>query len=195
MENSLDLCILYLFLKKLYDYEDGIFLKIKRKFFYHFPNNQSLYRAVSLRDNNLEYAIQIYGNMDLWDTRKITNMSYLFESRLNLKDKIGGWDTSNVINMEGMFFNTLFNQDISGWNTSKVENMSHMFRFAIYFNQDISNWDTSSLRNTKYMFGNTRYFNQDLTKWKIEEIPENQYMFYRTQGLQKSNMIQWKVSL
>jgi surface protein len=42
-------------------------------------------------------------------------------------DDIGAWDTSNVVDMDHMFFeNTHFNQDISDWKTSKVKDMGYM---------------------------------------------------------------------
>ena len=37
---------------------------------------------------------------------------------------IGGWDTSNVTDMTGMFNGAMaFNQDIGGWNTASVTDM------------------------------------------------------------------------
>lgn len=75
------------------------------------------------------------------DTSAITDMSYLFirgakkldacgttyeyitTKRKNFSG-IGKWDTSNVTDMEGLFYKMKdFNEDISAWNTSKVENM------------------------------------------------------------------------
>ena len=50
------------------------------------------------------------------------------------------WYTANVTTMQGMFYGaTSFNQNISNWNVSNVENMNNMFREA-NFNQDISEW-------------------------------------------------------
>jgi len=67
---------------------------------------------------------------------------------------IGSWNTSNVVNMYGMFLNAAtFNQDIGNWNTSKVYSMANMFRNAYKFNQDLSAWDTCSISSdTSGMF-------------------------------------------
>ena len=55
---------------------------------------------------------------------------------------ISNWDTSNVTDMNRMFFGAKeFNQDIGNWDTSKVTNMVGMFLDANNFNKDyISNW-------------------------------------------------------
>jgi len=64
---------------------------------------------------------------------------------------VGTWDTSNITDMSGLFQQKVdFNQDISGWNTSHVVNMSSMFSSSDdagshSFNQDISCWDLSNV--------------------------------------------------
>ena len=177
-----DLCTLYLLLVTIKSYEIGIYLKIKRKFFYQFPNNKSLYNAVKIWYNNQKFALSIYGDISIWDTSKITDMSYLFEyysldedmysyGKYNIRyfnENIGAWNTSKVKNMKGMFYNSLFNNDISRWDTSQVEDMSYMFQYAIYFNQDISKWNIDKVKDTQYMLANTRYFNQDITNWNLK---------------------------
>ena len=40
---------------------------------------------------------------------------------------ISEWDVSNVKDMGGMFYSSLFNRDISEWDVSNVKNMWHMF--------------------------------------------------------------------
>ncbi|WP_230453473.1 DUF285 domain-containing protein [Mycoplasma capricolum] len=58
------------------------------------------------------------------------------------------WNTSNVTNMEYMFYGAKnFNQPIGNWNTSNVTNMEHMFDDAVSFNQDLSKWNTSKVIN------------------------------------------------
>ena len=43
-----------------------------------------------------------------------------------------GWDTSNITNMDSMFWdcNKLTNLDVSKWDTSNVTNMSWMFDYC-----------------------------------------------------------------
>lgn len=68
-------------------------------------------------------------------------------------------NTSNVTNMELMFYNAfLFNQHIN-WDVSKVTNMSNMFFQAISFNQNISFWNTQNVTNMASMFCGASNFN------------------------------------
>ena len=91
------------------------------------------------------------------DTRKITNMSYMFSGHPlgyglgEFNGDISKWNVSNVENMAGMFSNSKFNNDISRWDVSRVENMNSMFKDSI-FNQDILGWDVSNVENMTWMF-------------------------------------------
>ena len=61
-------------------------------------------------------------------TTKVTDMSALFQSKVNFNGNIITWDVSNVTNMANMFFNTqAFNQDIGAWDVGNVADMSNMF--------------------------------------------------------------------
>ena len=53
---------------------------------------------------------------------------------------ISTWDTSGVTDMEGLFEESSFNEDIGAWDTSGVTSMEGMFGEASAFNQDISSW-------------------------------------------------------
>ena len=60
----------------------------------------------------------------------ITDMSHLFEDT-EYNGDISMWDTSDVTDMQWMFYNTLaFNQPINDWDVSSVTDMNHMFYFA-----------------------------------------------------------------
>ena len=84
-------------------------------------------------------------------THKITDMSNLFMYANRFNGDISKWDTSNVENMDGMFYYSDFNGDISKWNVSKVKNMEYMFSLS-NFKNDISSWKINPKCNTKDMF-------------------------------------------
>jgi surface protein len=74
----------------------------------------------------------------------VTNMSFMLNAA-SFNQDIGNWNTSNVTNMQAMFYGaSVFNQDIGNWDVSNVIHMSQMFYNAVAFNKDIRYWNTSS---------------------------------------------------
>ena len=68
-------------------------------------------------------------------------------------DHIGGFDTSQVTDMSGMFSGaSSFNQPIGQWKTNQVTDMSSMFSGAASFNQPIGQWETNQVTNMNCMF-------------------------------------------
>ena len=53
--------------------------------------------------------------------------------------------------MEGMFYDSKFNKNISEWNTSNVKNMRYMFGYT-KFNHDISNWNVDKVVDKVLIF-------------------------------------------
>ena len=85
-------------------------------------------------------------NIDLW---------FYGLSSLTSIENINNLDTSNVTNMNGMFYgcSTLTNIDVSSFNTSKVTDMSNMFRgCSELLTINLSGLDTSNVTNMNSMF-------------------------------------------
>jgi surface protein len=159
--------------------------------------------AVDLWVSDVSAATSTYGDISTWDVSNITDMSQLFQNKMNFNEDISSWDVSNVNNMYAMFDNaSLFNQDIGSWDVSNVTNMSamfygafnfnrpvgswdvsnvismmRMFEFASSFNQNIGNWDTSNVNDMSYMFDNARSFNQNIGNWDTSNVNNMSYMF------------------
>jgi len=149
------------------------------KSLYFIPKTkQELQTAVNQWCDDREGALVKYGNISLWITVNITDMSYLFQNKLNFNNCITDWDTSSVTNMEGMFHSVVsFNQPLNDWDTSSVTNMNIMFNTAISFNQPLNNWDTSSVTDINCMFNNAKSFNQPLNDWDTSSVTNMQGMF------------------
>ena len=116
--------------------------------------------------------------VNLKDTSKITNMSYMFYEARAFDQPIDNWDVSNVTNMSGMFCKArAFNQPIGNWDVSNVTNMSYMFDGASAFNQPIGNWDVSSVSDIRSMFSGAISFNQPIGNWDVSKVKYMDHLF------------------
>jgi surface protein len=128
-------------------------------------------------DSSLHYSI-INQDIGGWDTSNVTNMVGMFLGATSFNQNIGGWDTSNVTNMSFMFNNaTAFDQNIGGWDTSSVTTMASMFNGATSFNQNIGGWDTSNVTNMSGMFLGATSFNQNIGGWDTSSVTTMASMF------------------
>jgi surface protein len=158
--------------------------------------------AVNLWCSDRAAAEEKHGHISHWDVSRVTDMSFLFQSKYDFNEDISAWDTSNVTDMERMFISAwmfnqpiggwdvskvqsmegmfcearALNQPIGGWDVSKVQNMYGMFFYAEVFNQPIGGWDVSKVQNTQYMFCEARAFNQPIGGWDVSKVPNMQYM-------------------
>merc|ERR1712176_332618 len=80
------------------------------------------------------------GSISKWNTKKVTDMGYMFAYADEFNEDLNEWDVGRVTYMNRMFYGSKFNGDISAWNVSNVETMEGMFR-ASPFNHDIDDWD------------------------------------------------------
>ena len=95
----------------------------------------------------IEETIKEQGNkcdLNFIDTSCIEDMSYLFYDSVFNGD-ISGWDVSNVDDMRGMFLDSEFNGDISKWNIHNVFDMTFMFMNS-NFSNNISKWNTRNVK-------------------------------------------------
>lgn len=131
---------------------------------------------------NSGYSL-IHGTID---TSSCTDMSYMFStSRIeNISDIVKSFDTSNVTNMQGMFYHGLniYELDLSGWDVSKVTDMSEMFYdINLVWTINMAGWNPVNVTDTSHMFErchNLRAFNQWISAPKVtnaESMFENCY--------------------
>ena len=139
-------------------------------------------------------------NLDIggWDTSQVKNMAGMFSeaSRLTNLD-LSRWDTSQVTDMEYMFYGTrLANLDIGKWDTSQVTNMGNMFAGdSDLTNSNIGKWDTSKVTNMEGMFSGARGLtNLDLSKWDTSKVKDMSYMFAGARGLTNLDIGKWDTS-
>jgi len=116
---------------------------------------------------------------------------------------ISNWNTSNVTNMESMFygasnFNELIDTSGNNWNTSNVTNMKNMFYGAIHFNKSISGWNTSKVTNMHYMFYGAINFNQPLDSsgniWNTSKVTDMDNMFQDAVNFKQVSIGNWNFS-
>jgi len=103
---------------------------------------------------------------------------------------ISDWDVSGVQDMECLFCEGGFNQDIGGWDVSSVTDMADMFWDNPAFNQDIGNWDVSSVETMQWMFDHAESFNQDISNWNVASVTHMGQMFKNAVSFD-ANILDW----
>ena len=98
---------------------------------------------------NVPFAPKIICNSN------VTNMSYLYNSNKSKSIDVSGLNTSNVTDMQDMFYScsSLTSLDLSNFITSNVKNISRMFQnCGSLTSLDVINFDTSNVTDMQYMF-------------------------------------------
>ena len=111
-----------------------------------------------------------------------TNTSHWFTGCSNLTSIEGlqNMDTSNVTNMERMFYfcSSLTNLDLRNFDTSKVTNMSTMFAYSTFTTLNLSSFDTSEVANMSNMFWqDTELQNIDISSFDTSKVTSMKSMF------------------
>jgi surface protein len=133
-------------------------------------------------------------NINSWNTTNVRNMEGLFYIAVAFNQDIGSWNTTNVTNMSYMFtIARSFNQNISNWNTANVTDMSYMFSNTDVFNQDISNWNTANVTNMSTMFAFALVFNKDISNWNTSNVTNMSYMFRNAEAFNQ-NISSWNTA-
>jgi surface protein len=101
---------------------------------------------------------KVYVNPDFYEARTNggTNYNYLFHNYTGTELDLSAWDTSNVTNMNSMFYycTNLTSLDLSSFDTSKVTTMLSMFYNCYNLTSlDLSNFDMSNVTNMNSMLG------------------------------------------
>ena len=118
------------------------------------------------------------GDISLWNTSNVNNMSKMFYLMEGFNSCIDNWDVSNVTNMSNMFYKAKkFNSPLNNWDVSSVTDMSYMFFDCTSFNQPLDNWDVSNVTNMKGMFNGAECFNQTINTWNISKVNNTANMF------------------
>ncbi|WP_434324818.1 BspA family leucine-rich repeat surface protein [Mycoplasma capricolum] len=140
--------------------------------------------------------------------KEITSLKAAFADNKNKTiDGIQYWDTSNVTDMEYMFYGAEnFNQPIGNWDVSNVIDMTKMFAGATNFNQDISTkkitrsngskylaWDTSNVEDMFAMFDGAKNFNQPIGNWDTSNVTFMSSMFREATSFNQ-DISKWDVS-
>lgn len=127
-------------------------------------------------------------DLNFIDVSKITDMSYVFNEAISWWNKdlviefedfqgfyllIDKWDTSNVTNMEGMFYDVEFRADLYDWNVRNVKNMSMMFNSCGLFDSNLCRWDTGKVEEMECMFHENYCFDMDtIRNWNISSLKD-----------------------
>ena len=108
-------------------------------------------------------------------------------SDCNKLTSIPQFDTSNVINMQNMFYDCrlLTSLDLSLFDTSNVTDMQYMFFGCTSLTSlDLSSFDTSNVINMRYMFYNcNKITSLDMSSFDTSKVTNMSYMFNRCSKL------------
>ena len=120
--------------------------------------------------------------LDTWSNAAPTSIEFGNKTNIKTIKKLKGLDTSNITNMQGMFYgcSSLTSLDLSNFNTSNVTNMRQVFTYCSSLTSlDLSNLDTSNVTNMEGMFSQcTNLTSIDLSNWDASKVNSAGSMFW-----------------
>jgi len=132
-----------------------------------------------------------FPNISKWNTKNITNMSYMFFNYSHRTD----FDDFQMNIKKILFKKEVFNPyslkitlpDISNWDTQNVTDMSYMFSECTLLLSlpDISKWNTQKVTNMSYMFNGCLNLSSlpDISKWNTQNVININNMFSNCKSL------------
>ena len=178
------------------DQENNLYIDIddQLKYKYHPENYEALHKLV--RDLIEERGPD--ANLNDIDTSNITDMSFLFDSCLNIKDiDISDWNIINVHNMEFMFggCHNFIGSHLKNWDVSHVTNMSNMFNTCSKFTgKSIENWDVSHVFYMSKMFTQCKNLDCNLNEWDVSSVKNMYKMFSNCIKFKGDGLEFWKLN-
>ncbi|MCI1902925.1 MAG: DUF285 domain-containing protein [Enterococcaceae bacterium] len=114
----------------------------------------------------------------------------------------GNFDTSNVVNMSGMFANDQELSelsDLSSWDTSNVADMSAMFKMNKNLTklEGLSSWDVANVTNMSEMFSGMEKITSfdDIANWNTNKVENMRALFSNNRSITSLSFMQnWDVS-
>ena len=135
------------------------------------------------------------------NTSQVTDMSNFFSNNGSLTSlDLSNFDTSNAIDMSGMFFNInpfgSISLDLSNFNTSKVKKMYNMFASCSGLRSlDLSSFDTSQVTDMSNMFKSCRGLaSLDLSSFDTSQVTNMSNMFSFCSGLRSLDLSNFNTS-
>ena len=108
----------------------------------------------------------------------VISTKYMFYRTEAISIDLNSFDTSNIIDMEGMFkYAHTPLLDLSNFNTSNVITMEKMFEESEIKTLDINNFDTSNVTDMSYMFWDANVTNLDLSNFDTSNVINMEWMF------------------
>jgi surface protein len=154
-----------------------------------FNENLSLWdtRRVTTMSFMFSWTQAFNGNLSSWNVSQVEDMSYMFNYAYAFNGDVSSWDVSSVTDMSSMFSSaSAFDGDVTSWDVSNVSDMADMFYQAEIFNRDVSSWDVAKVEDTSGMLFGAVAFNGDVSYWDVSSVTNMSYMFYGASSFNQS---------